>query len=679
MMMRLRFFSLCLIFLLLFSLPAFAEDHKSDEDLTVYKDLTLELDVSSSFDVVKQTAGADLSYVHADLLFYPYSTYRQRVLDIDSNRNYDVIDGLSDKGLQFSWLTFEPTYLFGFTTQLETENDVRQVENKVIFPITILPDDAKIYLKETEMIDYKKNGIQGLASRLVSGEDDLYVAVFGLADWVKTNIAYDLNTVTADAALPASWVLDNRNGVCDELTNLFIAMLRSVGVPARFVTGIAYTTSDLFEDNWGPHGWAEVYFPNVGWVPFDVTYGQFGFLDATHIKLKHSLDSDKSSIEYEWTGRDVGVDVSELDIDTRVLSRGELKEHDDVSLDVSLYKEHVSFGSYNLVQVTLKNNEDYYNALTLYIARSDRLDIFDKEERSVLLKPHEEKTLFWIIQVEDGLDRDYVYTFNVRLNIVGRVSKDLSFSADKKGKHYSLQDVDTLVRAKHEEDSKVYSKKIALTCSPEKEIIYLDDEVSVHCVLQNTGNTLQEALSVCLEDECQSVSGLGIGEERQVSFLHTSTSLGDAQMGVIARNNDLVKSSFFSLQVVDKPTVLIGDLVYPKIVESEDEDVTLTFTLSSDSISVPQDLKISVDYGKKTFSGTIDRLEEDFTFDVVFSPENLLFEENEIPISVSYVDHLGEEFSVEETVVIVNPPREFLDSIQHLLNSLLLFLDGFMG
>jgi hypothetical protein len=131
--------------------------------------------------------------------------------------------------------------------------------------------------------------------------------------------------------------------------------------------------------------------------------------------------------------------------------------------------------------------------------------------------------------------------------------------------------------------------------------------------------------------------------------------------------------------VVDKPTVLIGDLVYPKIVESEDEDVTLTFTLSSDSISVPQDLKISVDYGKKTFSGTIDRLEEDFTFDVVFSPENLLFEENEIPISVSYVDHLGEEFSVEETVVIVNPPREFLDSIQHLLNSLLLFLDGFMG
>ena len=677
-MKALHYFSLCLVLLLVFALPAFAQGEKSDEDLTVYKDLTLELDVSSSFDIVKQTGGADLSYVHADLLFYPYSTYRQRVLDIDSNRNYEVIDGLADKGLQFSWLTFEPTYLFGFTTQLETANEVRQVENKVIFPVTNIPDDAKIYLKETEMIDYKKNGIQGLASRLVSGEDDLYVVVFGLADWVKTNIAYDLNTVTADAALPASWVLDNRYGVCDELTNLFIAMVRSVGVPARFVTGIAYTTSDLFEDNWGPHGWAEVYFPNVGWVPFDVTYGQFGFLDATHIKLKHSLDSNKSSIEYEWTGRDVVVDVAELDIDTRVLSRGELKVHDDVSLDVSLYKEHVAFGSYNLVQVTLKNNEDYYNPLTLYLAKSDRLDIFDKEERSVLLKPHEEKTLFWIIHVEDELDRDYVYTFNVRLNIVGRVSEDISFSADKKGKLYSLQDVDALIQARHEEDSKVYSKKIAMTCSPEKEIVYLDEEVSVHCVLQNTGNTLQEALSVCMEEECQGVAGLGIGEEKQVTFSYAPSSLGDTQIGVVARNTDIVKSSFFSLQVVDRPTVFISDLVYPEVIESDDEDVTLTFTLSSGSISIPQDLEISVDYGRKTFSGSIDRLEEDFTFDVVFSPENLLFEENEIPITVLYKDHLGEEFSVEESIVITNPPRAFWDSLKHILNSMLSFLDGFM-
>lgn len=79
----------------------------------------------------------------------------------------------------------------------------------------------------------------------MKGESDYYKVVYELSDWTKTNIDYDLNTITAKAVKKSSWVLENRQGVCDELTNLFISMLRSVGIPARFVTGMVYTNIDV--------------------------------------------------------------------------------------------------------------------------------------------------------------------------------------------------------------------------------------------------------------------------------------------------------------------------------------------------------------------------------------------------------------------------------------------------
>src|SRR3989338_2220208 len=108
----------------------------------------------------------------------------------------------------------------------------------------------------------------------------MYVASFLLASWVKENVRYDLTTLTAEAVQTSSWVFQERRGVCDELTNLFIAMARSVGIPARFVTGTVY--SGLLP-GWGNHGWAEVYFQGYGWVPFDVTYGQYGWIDPSHV------------------------------------------------------------------------------------------------------------------------------------------------------------------------------------------------------------------------------------------------------------------------------------------------------------------------------------------------------------------------------------------------------------
>ena len=191
---------------------------------------------------------------------------------------------------------------------MRLSNDPIRVRNKVNFPLQTIPDDAWIYTEPAEIID-QNDAIVRLASELAAGEDDLTVIVDKIAAWTTQNIKYSLSTVNAEASLKSSWVLANREGVCDELTALFISLLRSLRIPARFVVGTSYTNSPLFDYQWGPHGWAEVYFPGYGWIPYDVTYGQYGFVDATHIKAYDSLDAGKISTRFSWRGRQVALKI----------------------------------------------------------------------------------------------------------------------------------------------------------------------------------------------------------------------------------------------------------------------------------------------------------------------------------------------------------------------------------
>ena len=44
----------------------------------------------------------------------------------------------------------------------------------------------------------------------------MYSGVFNIAEFVRSNIKYDLNTITAKAVQKSSWVYFNKKGVCDE-------------------------------------------------------------------------------------------------------------------------------------------------------------------------------------------------------------------------------------------------------------------------------------------------------------------------------------------------------------------------------------------------------------------------------------------------------------------------------
>jgi hypothetical protein len=78
-------------------------------------------------------------------------------------------------------------------------------------------------------------------------------------------------------------VLRTKVGDCNEHTALYVAMARSIGLPARIAVGLAYTRGAFFY-----HAWPEVYIDEGRgrgfWLPVDPTFNQFP-ADATHVRL----------------------------------------------------------------------------------------------------------------------------------------------------------------------------------------------------------------------------------------------------------------------------------------------------------------------------------------------------------------------------------------------------------
>ncbi len=76
-------------------------------------------------------------------------------------------------------------------------------------------------------------------------------------------------------ATPLSLVMQERKGVCQDFAHLAIACLRSVGLPARYVSGYIETLSpegvEKLIGTDASHAWFSVYIPEMGWTDFDPT------------------------------------------------------------------------------------------------------------------------------------------------------------------------------------------------------------------------------------------------------------------------------------------------------------------------------------------------------------------------------------------------------------------------
>jgi hypothetical protein len=151
--------------------------------------------------------------------------------------------------------------------------------------IPVLDPDLKDYLNPTAYIQSTHPSIRLLARKIVGQEDNARAVTTHLVDWIYANLEKSFL-----AAIPnAVDVLKKRSGDCKAHAVLLVALARSLGLPARRVSGLVETGDGAFYY----HQWAEVY--TGRWVPVDPVFGQVP-ADATHIKLSQGDLSEQLRI-----------------------------------------------------------------------------------------------------------------------------------------------------------------------------------------------------------------------------------------------------------------------------------------------------------------------------------------------------------------------------------------------
>lgn len=117
------------------------------------------------------------------------------------------------------------------------------------------------------------------------GGGDTLRTLHALLERLHGDITYDADPTHVATTAAEAFAL--KRGVCQDLTHIFIAAARAIGIPARYIGGHFHRSDGVAEQEAG-HAWAEAFVNDLGWVAFDPANGICA-TDA-HVRVAMGLD-----------------------------------------------------------------------------------------------------------------------------------------------------------------------------------------------------------------------------------------------------------------------------------------------------------------------------------------------------------------------------------------------------
>ncbi|WP_280770385.1 transglutaminaseTgpA domain-containing protein [Salipaludibacillus daqingensis] len=199
------------------------------------------------------------------------------------------------------------------------------------FPIETLkavdeddPEDVKeLYL---QLPDDLPDRVVELAEEIVEDEDNRYNMAVAVEQYFSEN---DFEYETSNVPVPDEgedyvdqFLFETQLGYCDNYSTSMAVMLRALDIPARWVKG--FTAGEEVDEadgdrsvyeisNSNAHSWVEVYFPGVGWVPFEPTQGFDNYVEFEEEEVEIELDLDNGADQDDMPDAGLEEEFPELD------------------------------------------------------------------------------------------------------------------------------------------------------------------------------------------------------------------------------------------------------------------------------------------------------------------------------------------------------------------------------
>lgn len=299
--------------------------------------ITAEAQVDTGRELIRQTVTfeAPLSGRVA-LLSGGLPVQAERIIAGDGNESVQIeprFDAWADALIVDYAAPAEQIYGYELTSAVPTASadKLRQEEG---------PDPVEVRDRFLQLPDALPERVRKLGEQLVAGESNRYDAAAAVESYLKHRYAYSLDSrqPPEGADFVDHFLFVDRIGYCDHFSTAMVILLRSGGIPARWVKGFApgdpapsaaaasagagsglesasfanstasaemHRYSVTYAD---AHSWVEVYFPEAGWVAFDPTPG-FGESIALSVSTlaDYRLSEADAGAAFPWLAKAVEV------------------------------------------------------------------------------------------------------------------------------------------------------------------------------------------------------------------------------------------------------------------------------------------------------------------------------------------------------------------------------------
>ena len=206
----------------------------------------------------------------------------------------DETDRYGNRFRTITWKRLKNEALVTLSFDATLVSSLHPLISNAQFPLTSVPAKERLYLQSSEQVQSDSSAIKSKARGLTAGAHSEYDAVTAIMRYAANQITYSYNPKQYDAL----YSLKTGDGNCQNYAHLALALLRASGIPGRVVGG--YTLKEKWKVPAGPgktiiyggeqggHAWLEIWFPDLGWLPYDPQESQ-QFISTRHLKETHGL------------------------------------------------------------------------------------------------------------------------------------------------------------------------------------------------------------------------------------------------------------------------------------------------------------------------------------------------------------------------------------------------------
>ncbi len=200
----------------------------------------------------------------------------------------------------FVWSTLAPHQTVTLTLHYaDTSYDVSYKLPKVYPTYNIHSVVYQTYTNpqlEAQEVNTDSPVLEHIVAQVIRPGENPEQEAHALFEWIVKNIRYNYTLQASGSAVATA---ESHLGICSDIADLYVGLLRTAHIPARFVGG--YVTNNGSGQG-GFHQWTEFYLPSVGWVVADPTWGAYGYFaalqDNWHIAL---YDGIRKDIVIHWS------------------------------------------------------------------------------------------------------------------------------------------------------------------------------------------------------------------------------------------------------------------------------------------------------------------------------------------------------------------------------------------